>query len=68
MLEGTGSLLAVTDDGDSLVDSLREKNIEACIIGRVTDDNDKLILSGEDERRFLNMVSGDEIYKLERFR
>jgi hydrogenase maturation factor len=60
----------VVNDGEKTVERLTENGIEACVIGRVSEDNDKVVLIGDEpvERRFLNMVSGDELYKLERFR
>jgi hydrogenase maturation factor len=69
MLDGTGALLAVVNDGDRVVEMLLENGIEACVIGRVSEDNAKSVLMGGEpiEKRFLNMVSGDEIYKLARF-
>jgi hydrogenase maturation factor len=70
MLDGTGALLAVVNDGEKTVEMLTENGIETSVIGRVSEDNDKVVLIGDEpvERRFLNMVSGDELYKLERFR
>jgi hydrogenase maturation factor len=70
LLEGTGSLLAVVGNGEKTCEILRENGVEAEVIGKVTADNDKTVLTGEEpvEKRFLNMVSGDEIFKLEKMR
>lgn len=63
MLEGTGSLLVVSADGNALVDRLAEAGIEAVVIGQVTDSNEKYVDTGT-EKRFLAPVKGDELYKL----
>jgi hydrogenase expression/formation protein HypE len=70
MLDGTGSLLAVVNDGDKVSELLAENGVEASVIGKVSEDNDKAVFYEGDpqEKRCLNMVSGDELYKLERFR
>lgn len=58
-----GSLLIVTEDGDSMVKALQEAGISADIIGRTTDDNDKVLHNGE-EIRFLEPAKPDEIGKV----
>jgi hydrogenase maturation factor len=70
LLEGTGCLLAVVRNGENACEILRENGVETEVIGKVTADNDKAVLTGEEpvEKRFLNMVSGDEIFKLEKMR
>ena len=60
MLEGTGALLVVSSDGQSLVDELMSKEIFACVIGKVTDSKEKCIDTGS-EKRFLSPVKGDDI-------
>ena len=52
LMASSGSLLMVTSDGLGLVSALAEAGIEASIIGKITDDNDKIIVN-EDEKRFL---------------
>ncbi|MGN0150841.1 MAG: AIR synthase-related protein [Wujia sp.] len=76
MMDGTGSLLMVTDNGEMLVRQLEDRGIRAAVIGKVTADQDKTIVidrgeadSGEDngeniEKRYLSPVLGDEIYKV----
>ncbi|MBQ9699861.1 MAG: AIR synthase family protein [Lachnospiraceae bacterium] len=51
-MASSGSLLMVTADGLGLVDALAEEGIAASIIGKITDDNDRVIVN-EDEKRFL---------------
>ena len=63
MLDGTGSLLIVTDNGERLVDVLEEKGINASVIGIITSDKNRVLING-DETRFLEPQRGDEIYKL----
>lgn len=64
MLEGTGSLLIVARDGSALADCLAERGIPAVTVGRVAENNDKVIDINEIEKRYLTPVSGDEIYKV----
>lgn len=52
LMSSSGSLLMVTSDGLGLVSKLEENGIDAYIIGKVTEDNDKVIII-EDEKRFL---------------
>lgn len=58
-----GSLLIATDDGNKLVLDLEKIGVEATIIGKCTDNNDRVLLN-EDNRRFLELCVQDEIYKL----
>ncbi|MBQ7839499.1 MAG: hydrogenase maturation factor [Lachnospiraceae bacterium] len=62
-LAGNGSLLCIAKDGEALVDELQKEGVFAAVIGRVTDNNDRVILNGE-ERRFLEPAKEDEIYKI----
>ncbi len=52
LMPSSGSLLMVTSDGLGLVSKLLENGIDACIIGKITEDNDKVIIN-EDEKRYL---------------
>jgi len=60
MMNGQGSLLLVTDDGEYLVDKFRQAGVSANIIGRLTDSKDRKILM-EDEERFLVPPKGDAL-------
>lgn len=62
-LKSGGSLLITCDDGVALVDKLLQAGINAAIIGKVTDSNDRLILN-EDETRYLDRPKMDEIYRI----
>lgn len=57
-----GSVLMVTGDGEQLVERLGESGIPAAIIGKLTDNNDKVVMNGG-ERRFLESPGIDEIHK-----
>ncbi len=63
MLEGTGALLVVTNKGEELVSELTSKNINASVVGTVTEDKERVVILSE-EKRFLAPVKGDEIYKV----
>ena len=62
-----GALLMIAEDGDVLVEKLAQEGIFAAVIGRLTDDNDRVIVTrGEDgeELRYLDRPRTDEIDKL----
>lgn len=60
MVNGQGSLLLITDDGNSLVEMLQEAAVEANVIGKTTDSQDRKIIMGEEER-FLVPPKGDAL-------
>ena len=65
MLRSGGSLLIVAERGSDIVDALHNDGIEAAVIGRIREDNDKIVIYGEDrETRFLEPPRRDEIYKI----
>lgn len=61
-LDGTGSLLIVTKDGERIADLLREKGINTEVVGVITKEKSRVIVN-DDEIRFLEPQRGDEIYK-----
>lgn len=58
-----GSLLMVTEDGETLVSQLQEAGIHAAVIGQTNSGNDKTV-TNRDEVRYLEPTMPDEIYKL----
>lgn len=62
-LLSSGCLLMTADKGHDLVESLHKKRINATVIGRTTDSNDRLIIN-EEEKRFLTPAQQDEYFKL----
>lgn len=61
MLSG-GSLLCTSKDGNKLILDLKEAGIEASVIGKCTDNNDRVLINGEN-KRFLEPSKNDEIFK-----
>lgn len=57
-----GSLLMVTEDGNGLAEKLLDAGINAVVVGRTTNNNDKIIYNGE-EKRFMDKPAMDEIHK-----
>lgn len=57
-----GSLILAADNGFELVEALHEQGIPAAVVGKVTGNNDRVVIN-EDERRFLELPKSDEIYK-----
>lgn len=62
-LISSGCMLMAASDGNGLVRALEAADIPAVCIGKVTEGNDRVILSGE-ERRFLEPPKTDELYKV----
>ncbi len=58
-----GSMLMTSKDGNRLVLSLKEAGIEASVIGKCTDNNDRVLINGE-MRRFLEPPKTDELFKV----
>ena len=61
-LMSDGSLLIACDNGYDLVRDLKKSNIEAAVIGKVTEGNDRCVIN-EDERRFLEPPRTDAVYR-----
>lgn len=55
-----GALLMVCENGENVIAELTKQRIEAEIIGRLTDNNDKVILKNED-RRYIEPPKKDEL-------
>lgn len=64
LLDATGCLFVVVEDGEKLVEHLAEQEMEAAVIGVVTEKKEKLIVVNELEHRCLSPVNGDEIHKV----
>ena len=62
-MKSSGMLLMVTDDKDGLLKVLEDAGICAAAIGSISDDNDKVVINGE-EKRFLEKIKQDSIYKI----
>lgn len=62
-LASAGSLLMVSDNGSLLLDALKKEGIKASLIGRLTDNNDKIIRNGED-RRYVDRPAPDELNRI----
>lgn len=63
VLRSGGSLLMAANNGSNLVWELNKLGIEASVIGRITDGNDRIIMNQE-EKRYLDLPQADEIYKM----
>ncbi len=63
MLISSGCMLIGTSQGNLLVEELQKQGIPAAVIGRATDNNDRIILNGE-EQRFLEPAGSDQLYKI----
>ena len=62
-LSSVGSFLVVSEEADELAEKLREYGVQAEVIGRMTDNHDKIIKNGE-EIRYIDRPAPDEIYKI----
>lgn len=61
-LISSGSMLIAAQNGLDVVRALKQKGINAAVIGKVTEGNDRIVVSG-DGRRFLEPPGADELYK-----
>ena len=62
-LISSGAMLMAAKDGNRLVMELEKENISACVIGKATEGNDRVLLN-DGERRFLEPPKSDELYKV----
>ena len=62
-LISSGSMLMATEDGVGLVQALEQAGIPAAIIGKATDQKERVIRKAG-ERRFLEPPKADELYSL----
>ncbi len=62
-LYSEGALLVGTDRAEELIDALAKEQLPACVIGQVTDGNDRVIRNGEN-RRYLDRPQQDELWRL----
>ncbi len=58
-----GAMLMIGKDGNKLVLDLKEAGIEAAVIGKCSESNDRVLINGEN-KRFLEPAKTDEIYKI----
>ncbi len=63
MLNGEGSMLIISPEGNTIVRALSAEGIEAGVIGYVTSCNDRVIVNGG-EKRYIESRIKDELYKL----
>ncbi|MCR5603350.1 MAG: AIR synthase family protein [Lachnospiraceae bacterium] len=62
-LISSGSMLITASKGHELVDALKEAGINAAVIGKVTEGNDRILINGE-ETRYLEPPKVDELYRI----
>lgn len=58
-----GSMLMITEGGTRLAALLAEQGISAAVIGRTTDNNDRILVNDE-EKRFLEPARHDSLYRV----
>lgn len=62
-MTSAGSVLLVTDDGEGMVSAFEKEGVQAAVIGRLTDGNEKVIFN-DSEKRFLDRPAQDELLKI----
>lgn len=60
MLNGQGSLLVVTENGQQIIEAMQSAGIAANVIGNTTAGKDRKVITGEEER-FLEPPRGDAL-------
>ncbi len=63
-LISSGSMLITTPKGSDVVRALNREGINAAVVGKVVEGNDRILLLG-DEKRFLEPPGSDELYKVQ---
>ena len=62
-LISSGSMLIACDRGHDLVSHLEKLRIHSAVVGKFTDNNDKIIIYDAGETRYLEPPKTDELYK-----
>lgn len=62
-MTSAGSILMLADDGNGLADMLRKNGIQAAVIGKMTNGNERVLLS-DSEKRYLDRPAQDELLKI----
>ena len=62
-LISSGSMLITSPDGAGIVRELKKAGINAAVIGKITEGNDRVVING-DGRRFLEPPGSDELYRI----
>ena len=52
-------------DGNALVHAMKQAGMEAVVIGKATDSNDRILYNAE-ESRYLETTQTDELWKIEK--
>lgn len=60
-LRSGGCLIVFASDGQGLADELQEKGIPAVVVGKTTDNHDRILING-DEIRYLDRPKQDAVY------
>ena len=63
MLISSGSMMIGCEKGNLLVEKLEEAGINAAVLGRATEGNDRIVVS-RDETRYIGPAGSDELYKI----
>ena len=63
-MASSGSVLFLTDNGELLAQKLCENGVPAAVIGSLEPGNDRVVISSDNEKRYLEPPRGDEIYKI----
>lgn len=63
ILMSSGSMMIAAKDGHGLVRKLKQTGIEAAVVGKATEGNDRILRNGEDTR-YLDKPQTDELYKI----
>ena len=62
-LVSSGSMLITSPKGHYIVRALKKEGINAAVVGKVTEGNDRILVNG-DEIRYLEPPKSDELYKV----
>lgn len=63
-IDSTGVLLLICGNGHDIVKKIKSANMEAAVIGTITDDNERIVKLSESDFRRLSPVVEDEMFKI----
>lgn len=62
LIDGTGAMLIVCQNGKEMAAQFQQNHIMAAVIGHLTQGHDRVAINGE-EKRYLEPPRGDELYR-----
>lgn len=68
LIDSTGALLMICTTGHKIVSELKERGINAAVIGNITDSKERVVKFADNEYRTLSPVESDSVYNIKTVR